>query len=102
MENMLMALKYLLGERVAGYTEDYLTLLLTEAEAEALAYTRRETLPTGLRAVIPRMALVMANRSGSEGAASQGFSGVSESYLDGWPAEILAVLRRYRRIGVMG
>lgn len=99
---MLETLKLLLGERAGGYNDEYLTLLLTEAEAEALAYTRRDTLPPGLETVIPRMALVMANRTGSEGAASQGFSGVSESYLDGWPAEILAVLRRYRRIGVMG
>ena len=101
-EIMLAQLKTLLGERAAGYSDEYLTLLLTEAEAEALAYTRRDKVPAGLQPVIPRMALVMVNRTGSEGVVSQGLSGVSESYLDGWPAEVLAVLRRYRRIGVMG
>lgn len=99
---MLKTLKLLLGERAAGYTDEYLTLLLEQAQTEAMAYTRRDDVPLGLQAVIPRMALVIANRSGSEGVAAQGFSGVSESYLDGWPADILAVLRRYRRIGVMG
>lgn len=99
---MLETLKTLLGERAAGYTDEYLNLLLEEAEAEALAYTRRETLPSALQSLVPRMALVMVNRTGSEGVASQGFSGVSESYTDGYPAEIQAVLRRYRRIGVVG
>ena len=99
---MLEDLKTLLGERADGYSEDYLDLILREAEAEALAYTRRETLPAGLETLIPRMALVMVNRTGSEGVVSQGFSGVSESYLDGYPDEIMRVLRRYRKIGVMG
>ena len=98
----LEKLKTLLGERAAGYTDEYLYLLLEEAEAEALAYTRRDTLPAGLSPIIPRMALVMVNRTGSEGVASQGFSGVSESYLDGYPAEIQSILRRYRKIGVVG
>lgn len=104
MEERLARLKILLGERADGYSDSYLTLLLQEAEAEALAVTRRpepgpgEALPPGLEAAIPRMALVKANRTGSEGAASQGFSGVSESYLDGYPAEIQAVLCRYRKL----
>lgn len=100
-EIMLAQLRTLLGDRAAGYTDEYLTLLLEEAEAEALAYTRRDEMPAGLQPVIPRMALVMVNRTGSEGVTSQGFSGVSESYLDGYPAEIQSVLRRYRRIGVV-
>ena len=91
----------MLGVRAAGYTDEYLTLLLEEAEAEALAYTRRETTVPGIKAVIPRMALVMVNRTGSEGVASQGFSGVSESYIDGYPEDIQSVLRRYRKLVVL-
>lgn len=102
MGDMLGKLKILLGERAGDYTDEYLSLLLEEAEAEALAYTRRETLPEGLQTGIPRMALVMANRTGSEGVSSQGYSGVSESYLDGYPAEVQQILRRFRKIGVMG
>ena len=98
----LEKLKILLGERASGYSDDYLSLLLEEAEEEVLAYTRREDMPDGLQAVVPRMALVKVNRSGSEGMASQSFSGVSEGYLDGYPAEVQNILRRYRRIGVIG
>lgn len=98
----LEKLKILLGERASGYTDDYLTLLLEEAEAEAMAYTRRDDMPDGLLSIVPRMAMVKINRSGSEGMTSQSFSGVSEGYLDGYPAEVQNILRRYRRIGVIG
>lgn len=101
METMLAELKTLLGDRAAGYADEYLTLLLEQAEAEALAYTRRDALPDGLQPVVPRMALVMVNRTGGEGVATQGYSGVTDSYLDGWPAEIEAVLRRYRKLVVL-
>lgn len=47
------------------------------------------------------MALVKLNRYGAEGVASQGFSGVSESYLDGYPEEIRSVLRRYRKLVIL-
>ena len=33
--------------------------------------------------------------------SAQGFSGVSESYLDGYPAEVQAILRRYRKLVVL-
>lgn len=101
METMLAELKTLLGDRASGYADEYLTLLLEHAQAEALAYTRRDELPDGLQTMVPRMALVMVNRTGSEGVSAQGYSGVSESYLDGWPAEIQAVLRRYRKLVVL-
>jgi hypothetical protein len=37
----------------------------------------------------------------TEGLASQAYSGVSENYIDGYPAEILAVLNRKRKIKVL-
>lgn len=97
----LEKLKILLGERASNYSDEYLALLLEEAEAEALAYTRRDLTVPGLDAVIPRMALVMVNRTGGEGVASQGFSGVSESYIDGYPEDIQSILRRYRKLVVL-
>jgi hypothetical protein len=37
----------------------------------------------------------------TEGLAAQSYSGVSETYIDGYPAEILAVLNRKRKIKVV-
>ena len=97
----LQKLKILLGDRAANYTDEYLSLVLDEAEVEALAYCRREDVPDGLAVAVVRMALVKVNRTGSDGLSSQGYSGPSESYIDGYPAEITDILRRYRKLVVL-
>ena len=79
----------------------FLRLVLDEAEAEALAYCRREDVPDGLAVAVVRMALVKVNRTGSDGLSSQGYSGTSEAYIDGYPAEIADILRRYRKLVVL-
>lgn len=43
----LQKLKILLVDRAANYTDEYLSLVLDEAEAEALAYCRQEDVPDG-------------------------------------------------------
>lgn len=97
----LQKLKILLGERASNYTDEYLSLVLDEAEAEAVAYCRRDDVPDGLAVAVVRMALVTVNRTGAEGLAAQGYSGTSETYVDGYPAEIMDILRRYRRMKVL-
>ena len=97
----LQKLKILLVDRAANYTDEYLSLVLDEVEAEALAYCRREDVPDGLAVAVVRMALVKVNRTGSDGLSSQGYSGTSEAYIDGYPAEIADILRRYRKLVVL-
>lgn len=97
----LQKLKILLGDRAANYTDEYLSLVLDEAEVEALAYCRREDVPDGLAVAVVRMALVKVNRTGSDGLSSQGYSGTSEAYIDGYPAEMADILRRYRKLVVL-
>nr|DAR99050.1 MAG TPA: PORTAL PROTEIN, 15 PROTEIN, HEAD PROTEIN, VIRAL INFECTION, TAILED.2A [Caudoviricetes sp.] len=41
------------------------------------------------------------NRINAEGLSSQSYSGNSESYIDGYPADILAALNRKRKIKVV-
>jgi hypothetical protein len=48
-----------------------------------------------------KIAVIKLNRINTEGLASTSFSGVSESYLDGYPAEVLAVLNRKRKLKVV-
>lgn len=97
----LEKLKILLGERAPNYSDEYLSLLLEESTQEAKGYCRRDDIPDPLNSAVVNMALVKVNRTGAEGVASQGFSGVSESYLDGYPAEVQSVLRRYRKLVVL-
>jgi hypothetical protein len=51
---------------------------------------------TELEMVAQQIAVIKLNRSGTEGLANQSYSGVSESYIDGYPAEIQKILNRKR------
>jgi len=55
-----------------------------------------------LMGAILDIAIIKLQRLGTEALASQSFSGVSESFLSGYPAHITATLNRYRRIKVIG
>ena len=63
-------------------------------------YCNREADAT-LELIAEKIAVIKLNRINTEGLASQSYSGVSESYIDGYPAEITAVLNRKRKIKVM-
>lgn len=97
---MLEELKILLGETAENYTDPQLNLVLKIAIAEVENYCNRE-LDASLELVALQIARIKLNRLGTEGLANQGFSGVSESYIDGYPAELLAVMNRKRRIKVL-
>lgn len=97
---MIEEIKILLGESASNYTEAQIGLCVKQALAEVEAYCRRE-LDYELEMVAERIALIKLNRLNSEGLASQGYSGVSESYVDGYPQDILAILNRKRKIKVI-
>jgi len=47
------------------------------------------------------MVLVKWNRLGAEGLGSESFSGVSNNYIDGYPANITAALNNYRKMKIL-
>lgn len=97
---MLEEIKILLGDAANNYTDAQIGLALKMAVAEVEGYCNRE-LDTILELQAEKIAVIKLNRINTEGLASQGYSGVSESYLDGYPAEIVAVLNRKRKIKVV-
>lgn len=76
---------------------DLLTLLLDQATETAITYTHNENV-CELQPVILKMAIFDYNRLGTEGLSSEGYSGVSFSYVDDYPETILRSLRSKRRI----
>lgn len=94
-------IKLLLGDRAANYTDAQIELYYTFAEAEVKAYCNRAELDAELKVCAQKIAVIALNRINSEGLTSQSYSGVSESYVDGYPAEIMAVLNRKRRIKLL-
>ena len=81
-----------------GLTSDdkdtLLNILITQAEDDALAITRREDL-TGMDSVIERMVVYLYNRLGTEGLNSESYSGASYNYKDGYPDDIMKALDRF-------
>ena len=97
---MIEEIKLLLGDAAENYTEAQISLCYRMALAEVEEYTKREA-DTTLEFIAQRIAVIKLNRINTEGLAAQGYSGVSESYIDGYPADIQAVLNRKRKIKVV-
>ena len=97
---MIEEIKILLGAAAENYTDAQIGLAYRLAVAEIEDYCNRE-IDTNLELQALKIAVIKLNRINTEGLASQGFSGISESYIDGYPAEILAVLNRKRKIKVI-
>jgi hypothetical protein len=97
---MLEEIKLLLGDAASNYTDAQIGLALKLSLAEVEAYCNR-SLDYELEIIAEKIAVIKLNRMNTEGLASQSFSGVSENYIDGYPAEILAVLNRKRKIKVL-
>lgn len=90
-------IKILLGDAAANYTDAQISLCYKLALAEIEDYCNREA-DLSLELIAEKIAVIKLNRIGTEGLTSQSYSGVSESYIDGYPAEIQAVLNRKRKI----
>lgn len=97
---MIQEIKLMLGDAASNYTDELIGLCLKQALAEVEAYCNRE-LDYELEVIAQRIAIIKLNRIGTEGLTAQSFSGVNESYQDGYPADITAVLNRKRRIRVI-
>lgn len=97
---MIEEIKILLGEAASNFTDEQITLCLKMAIAEVEGYCNR-LVDFELEIAAQRIAVIKLNRLNSEGLASQSYSGVSESYIDGYPADIKAVLNRKRKIKIV-
>lgn len=97
---MLEELKLMLGDAAAAFTDAQLQLVLSMAQKEAAAYCNR-ALDDDLLLIAQKMAIVRLNRMNTEGLAGQSFSGVSETYLDGYPADIMLMLNRKRKVKML-
>lgn len=97
---MIEQIKLLLGDTATNYSDAQISLMFKMALAEVEAYTKRK-LDDELELVALRIAIIKLNRLNTEGLASQGYSGINESYIDGYPADIMAILNRKRKIKIV-
>lgn len=97
---MIDELKIMLGDAVGNFTDDQIGLAIKRALAEVESYCNRK-LDYELECVALEIALIKLNRLNTEGLASQSYSGVSESYITGYPVEIQQILNRKRKLKVI-
>lgn len=80
------------------YTDDLINLFIDDTTKEVKIYCNREDIDVELESIIRKIVIIKLNRINSEGLSSQSFSGVSESFIDGYPQDIISVLNRKRKL----
>lgn len=94
---MINKLKQLLDIASSDNSRDELLELLLElSEGEVKSYCGIESIE-GLENTVVEIAVIKFNRRGSEGVASESYSGASYAYIDDYPVHIRSALRRYRK-----
>ena len=84
---MIEEIKLLLGEAASNFSDAQISLAFKMALSEVEAYCNRK-LDYELEIIAEKIAIIKLNRMNTEGLAAQTYSGVSESYVDGYPADI--------------
>lgn len=80
---------------------DYkLSEIIDDVTIEVLANTNQTILNTQLESAVISLSVIAVNRIGTEGLASEGYSGVSTSYLDDVPPRVASILNANRRLGI--
>lgn len=101
---MLEEVKLLLGDAASNYSDALIGLVLKQSMAEVEGYCNREidyVKDYELQMAVERIAIIKLNRMNTEGLSSQSMAGVSESYINGYPSDILAILNKKRKIKVI-
>lgn len=77
-----------------------LRCILEDVEAYMLAFTNRNELLPSMKSLQIKIAIIEYNKQGSEGMSSQSQGGVSQSWIDGLPQDIILELKSFRRLKV--
>lgn len=72
--------------------------ILLDAQDEFKAYTERTEIPLAAEIVVVSLAAYNYTKIGFNGIQSQSYSGVSETYTDGYPPELKSQLDKFRKV----
>ena len=97
---MIDNIKILLGDAAAAYTDEQISLFYEMALSEVEAYCNRSA-DKELEYCAQKITIIKLNRMNSEGLAANSFNGVNETYIDGYPADILAIMNRKRKVKIL-
>lgn len=97
---MINEIRLMLGGAADNFSDEQISLYFKMACEEVEDYCNRE-LDTVLENTAKKITVFNLNRINSEGVLSESYSGYSQSFKDGYPAEITRVLNKKRRIRVL-
>lgn len=100
--SMIERVKTRLEDSEVTVSDVLLEDLIDEATEEVLSCTQQPALNPPLERVVVGSVVIKVNRLGAEGISSEGYSGVSTSYLDGLPANLRSIVYANSRIGSWG
>lgn len=93
-------IKIMLGEAASNYSDALINLTYRQTVAEIEDYCKRD-LDIVLDNTAKQITVIKLHRIGTEGVASQSYSGVSESFINGYPADIQAILNGKRKLKLL-
>lgn len=65
---------------------------------EYINLSEEDVLPSKAISIVKEIAIIRANKLGSEGLSSESYSGVSQSFIDGLPKDVAKKIRRLRKL----
>jgi len=75
-----------------------LTLLIGDCKSEVLDYCNLIAYDTKLDSTVVKMVVQNYNKSKIQGISSESFSGVSQSYINGYTSDVIAILNKNRKV----
>lgn len=87
----------LLGDVSGNYSETTINDMIEIVVSEIEIYCNRE-IDQSLVYTAARIVVLRLLRLGTDGLSSQSYSGISESFIDGLPADIQAILNQKRKV----
>ena len=78
--------------------DSFFEALIDEAKADAMAYCNLTVYNNSLNSTVSKMARYKKTQIGAEGLSAQSYSGVSESLLSDYPADIYKALNRFKKV----
>ena len=98
-DNIVAALKLRPG--ISNLTTELLTDIVQDTITDVVEYINSEEgtdVPTSCVSIVKDIVIVKCNKLGTEGLSSESYSGVSQSYIEDIPKDILRKLKRYRKL----
>ncbi|NFA40989.1 hypothetical protein EXM65_00020 [Clostridium botulinum] len=86
---------------ISNNSDDILLDIIKDTIIDVSEYINLEDgkeLPTKCISIVKDIVVIKVNKLGSEGVSSESYSGVSQSYIEDIPKDILRKLRRYRKL----